>query len=86
MNHLQDKKVGVVILTFNRLSLLKITIKKVVDSFQPFEILIVDNNSNDGTREHLRLWNILFHFLRRKFRSRRRFSLWKKIFWREKKR
>ena len=54
MNHLQDKKVGVVILTFNRLSLLKITIKKVLEqSFQPFEILIVDNNSNDGTREHL---------------------------------
>lgn len=54
MVHLQDKKVGVVILTFNRLSLLKITLKKVLDqSFLPFEILVVDNKSNDGTREYL---------------------------------
>ena len=49
-----NKKVGVIILTYNRLSLLKITICKVLaQSYSPEEILVVDNNSNDGTREYL---------------------------------
>lgn len=48
------KKVGVVVLTYNRLQLLKITISKILEqSFEPAEILIVDNNSSDGTREYL---------------------------------
>lgn len=47
-------KVGVVILTYNRLKLLKITLCKVLAQTNlPTEILVVDNNSIDGTREYL---------------------------------
>lgn len=49
-----NPKVGVVILTFNRLDLLKITICKVLAQTSiPSEILVVDNNSSDGTKEYL---------------------------------
>lgn len=49
-----NNKVGVVILTYNRLNLLKITICKVMaQTYKPLDILIVDNNSTDGTKEFL---------------------------------
>jgi rhamnopyranosyl-N-acetylglucosaminyl-diphospho-decaprenol beta-1,3/1,4-galactofuranosyltransferase len=48
------KKIGVVILTFNRLEYLKITLCKVMAQTQPLDrILVVDNCSSDGTREYL---------------------------------
>jgi glycosyltransferase involved in cell wall biosynthesis len=48
------KKVGVVILTFNRLDLLKITLCKVLSqTHSSLEILVVDNCSSDGTQEYL---------------------------------
>ncbi|MCY2686969.1 glycosyltransferase family 2 protein [Salinimicrobium sp. TH3] len=47
-------KVGVVILTHNRLSLLKVTLCKVLaQTYKPAEILVVDNNSDDGTKNFL---------------------------------
>lgn len=47
-------KTGVVILTYNRLSLLKITICKVLaQTYKPEEILVIDNASTDGTRDYL---------------------------------
>lgn len=52
--HLMKPKTGVIILTFNRLNLLKITICKVLaQTSQLAEVLVVDNNSTDGTREYL---------------------------------
>lgn len=49
-----DLKTGVVILTFNRLDFLKITLCKVLaQTHVPSDILVVDNNSSDGTREYL---------------------------------
>ncbi|MDT0644590.1 glycosyltransferase family 2 protein [Zunongwangia sp. F363] len=49
-----NKKTGVIILTYNRLDLLKITVCKVLaQSLKPSEILIIDNNSTDNTREYL---------------------------------
>ena len=60
-----NPKVGVVILTFNRLNLLKITLSKIkLQTFPAFEILVVDNFSTDGTQEYLKsLPNISSIFL-----------------------
>ena len=52
---LNRKKVGVVILTYNRLELLKITLCKVLtQSYENVEILVVDNHSTDGTLQYLK--------------------------------
>lgn len=49
-----NTKVGVIILTYNRLNLLKIAICRVLSqTYKPTEILVVDNFSTDGTREYL---------------------------------
>lgn len=48
------RKVGVVILTFNRLNYLRITLCKVFSqTHENFEVLVVDNCSTDGTNEYL---------------------------------
>ena len=48
------QRIGVVIVSFNRLDFLKIAICRVVaQTANVAEILIVDNNSTDGTREYL---------------------------------
>lgn len=48
-------RVGVVILTYNRLPLLRLAICKVFEQdIIPTELLIVDNFSSDGTRDFLR--------------------------------
>ncbi|MBZ9631481.1 glycosyltransferase family 2 protein [Salegentibacter sp. LM13S] len=50
----QRKRVGVVVLTFNRISLLKIGLCKILNqSALPVEILVVDNASWDGTSDYL---------------------------------
>lgn len=47
-------KIGVIILTFNRLNLLKIAICKVLAQTTTIdEVLVVDNFSTDGTRDYL---------------------------------
>ncbi len=48
------KKTGVVILTYNRIKFLKITLCKVMaQTNQPNQILVVDNCSTDGTKDYL---------------------------------
>ena len=49
-----EVKVSVIICTYNRLSLLKLCIASIADMKTPaedFEILVIDNNSSDGTGE-----------------------------------
>lgn len=49
-----EKSVGVVVVTYNRVELLKITLCKIFSqSYKNFEILVVNNNSSDGTKEYL---------------------------------
>lgn len=47
-------KLGVVIVTYNRLDLLKECIESCLNQTYPFEkIIIINNNSSDGTKEYL---------------------------------
>lgn len=46
-------KVAAVVVTYNRCTLLKENIEKLLSQTAPLDILIVDNNSTDGTREAL---------------------------------
>ena len=48
------KKLGVVIVTYNRINLLQECVDHVLEQTVPFNsIIIVDNNSNDGTSNYL---------------------------------
>lgn len=50
-------KIGVVIVTYNRLDKLKIALGSYEkQTVKPKYILVVNNNSNDGTREYLEEW------------------------------
>lgn len=50
-------KIGAVIVTFNRLELLKICLSKYMEQTRmPDYILVVDNASTDGTKEYLDEW------------------------------
>ena len=50
-------KIGVVIVTFNRILKLQHSLCCYSNqSFQPEYILVIDNNSNDGTYEYLDRW------------------------------
>lgn len=47
-------RIGVVIVTYNRIKLLKECINRVLNQTEPVDsVIVVDNNSNDGTREYL---------------------------------
>jgi rhamnopyranosyl-N-acetylglucosaminyl-diphospho-decaprenol beta-1,3/1,4-galactofuranosyltransferase len=47
-------KIGIAIVTFNRLNYLKICLQKLSQqTYQNYEILVVNNNSTDGTKEFL---------------------------------
>lgn len=50
-------KIGVVIVTFNRLEKLKIALEKFAEqTLQPEYVLVVNNASTDGTYEYLESW------------------------------
>ena len=50
-------KIGVVIVTYNRLEKLKIALESYEkQKVKPKYILVVNNNSNDGTKEYLEQW------------------------------
>ncbi|SKB36822.1 hypothetical protein SAMN05660776_0760 [Salegentibacter holothuriorum] len=54
MAYNKSPRVGVVILTYNRLNLLEIALCKVKNqSYTNMQILVVDNDSTDGTRAYL---------------------------------
>lgn len=52
-------KIGVVIVTYNRLDKLKTALQSYeTQTFLPSYILVVDNNSTDGTRDYLQKWKL----------------------------
>lgn len=57
---------SVVIVTYNRLSLLKECIAAVKNQVLPFDnIIIIDNASSDGTVEYLHQYDSEFHIMMR---------------------
>ena len=47
-------RIGVVIVTYNRIKLLKECLERVLNQTQPVtSVIVVDNNSDDGTKEYL---------------------------------
>lgn len=55
---MNNYRFGVVIVTYNRLSLLKECIENVINQERTFDsVTIINNNSNDGTREYLETIN-----------------------------
>ena len=57
LNNLKTKqyeKVSIIMLTFNALKYTKLCIESIFsNTLYPFELIIVDNNSNDGTQKYL---------------------------------
>jgi len=51
---MEKSKIDIFILTYNRLSYLKTTIKFLyLSTKQPFRLFIIDNGSKDGSREYI---------------------------------
>ena len=49
--------IGVVIVTYNRLEKLKLALKAYKDQvYEPKYVLVIDNNSTDGTGAFLEFW------------------------------
>ncbi|MCR4610437.1 MAG: glycosyltransferase family 2 protein [Lachnospiraceae bacterium] len=47
------REVAAVVVTYNRKVLLKECLKALLDSEEPLDIIIVDNNSTDGTKDYI---------------------------------
>lgn len=59
-SQMKSNTVGVVVVTFNRLNQLKIALKAYdAQSCKPKYIVIVNNNSTDGTTEYLSEWHLV---------------------------
>lgn len=55
-------KIGVAVVTHNRLDYLKICLHKIQSqTFKNFDVLVVNNNSNDGTKEFLFTTDTVFN-------------------------
>lgn len=48
------KTVGIMLTTMNLLSMTKATLKSLMENTQGYELVVVDNNSNDGTQEWIK--------------------------------
>ena len=46
-----DKKISIILSTFNEASVIKTTIDEIFSTLENVEIILVDDNSNDGTLE-----------------------------------
>ncbi|MDC0876620.1 glycosyltransferase [Candidatus Pelagibacter sp.] len=52
-----DKKISIILSTYNEASVIKTTIDKIFSTLENVEIILVDDNSNDGTLEILKSIN-----------------------------
>jgi len=56
---MKSSRIGVVIVTFNRINQLKIALRAYDEqSYKPKYIVVVNNNSTDGTTEYLNEWHL----------------------------
>lgn len=56
------KKISIVLCTYNEVNYIENTIKLISETFENVEIIIVDDNSNDGTLEKLEKIKSFFNF------------------------
>ena len=52
-----DKKVSIILSTFNEATVIEDTINKILKNLDSVEIILVDDNSNDGTFEIVKKMN-----------------------------
>ena len=65
-----DKKISIILSTYNEASIIKKTIDKIFSTINNVEVILVDDNSNDGTLEVLKsINNKNFTFYSRKSRG-----------------
>lgn len=68
-----DPKVAIIVVTYNRCTMLKKCLEALFEqTYSSFEIILVDNNSNDGTAElaaGLVRFDLRLHYFRRTFNS-----------------
>lgn len=63
---IQNIQVSVIVVTFNRINYFKVFIEFLYRSTKiPFNLIVVDNGSKDGTREYIeqeqRIWKYIFN-------------------------
>jgi GT2 family glycosyltransferase len=67
---MEVKYIGIVVVTYNRLNQLKVILEHIkYQSYQYYQVFIIDNASTDGTREYLKAFvraNNQFHYYRLK--------------------
>lgn len=67
---MMDKKISIILSTYNEVSIIKKTIDKIFSTINNVEVILVDDNSNDGTLEVLKsINNKNFIFYSRKSRG-----------------
>ena len=57
-----SKKISIILCTYNEVNYIEETIKLISKTLKKVEIIIVDDNSNDGTLEKLERLKTTFNF------------------------
>ena len=57
-----NKKISIVLCTYNEVNYIEQTIRLISQTLENVEIIVVDDNSNDGTLEKLNTLKSIFNF------------------------
>ena len=53
---IEDNSVSIILSTYNEAPVIEDTLKKIFETIQGVEIVLVDDNSTDGTLEKVQKW------------------------------